>query len=349
MSLGSVMLDIEGTTLSVQDRQILKHPLVGGVILFSRNYQSIQQLTELTHEIHSLRSPPLLIAVDHEGGRVQRFRENFTQLPPCAVYGDLFDKNPDRACEIAEEAGWLLAVELRAVGIDLSFAPVLDVHHGVSKVIDNRAFHRNPDAITQLSNAMMQGMKRAGMAAVGKHFPGHGGVIEDSHHELPVDLRKFADLLLDDLVPFERLIHYGLPAIMTAHLKFPAFDDQPVSFSEKWLKKVLRGNLGFQGAIFSDDLSMGGATGVGSIVDRARAALQAGCDMILVCNDRPAAMEVLVHLGIWESPASQIRLLRLHGRERWDWQKLHHNADWQSAHHLISSLETTPELALNVA
>ncbi|MEY3219501.1 MAG: beta-N-acetylhexosaminidase [Pseudomonadota bacterium] len=346
MSLGPIMLDVAGTTLSDQDRQLLQHPLVGGVILFSRNFQSIEQLTQLTHDIHTLRSPPLLIAVDHEGGRVQRFREGFTTLPPCAIYGELFDQNPDRAVEITEQAGWLLATELRAGGVDLSFAPILDVHRGISKVIDNRAFHRDPDTISQLANALMQGMKRAGMAAVGKHFPGHGGVIEDSHHELPIDQRPFADLLLDDLVPFQRLIHYGLPAIMTAHLRFPAFDDQPVSFSEKWLKTVLRGDMGFQGAIFSDDLSMGGAAGAGSIVDRCRLALNAGCDMILICNDRPAAIDAITHLGHWESPASQIRLLRLHGREHWDWQKLRKNPDWKDATQLISSLETNPELAL---
>lgn len=345
MSLGVVMLDIEGTTLTDTDRQILKHPLVGGVILFSRNYQNIQQLTQLTADIHSLRTPPLLIAVDHEGGRVQRFREGFTPLPPCAIYGDLFDKDPAWACHLAEQAGWLLAVELRAVGVDLSFAPVLDIHRGVSKVIDNRAFHRDPDAVSQLARAMMQGMKRAGMAAVGKHFPGHGGVVEDSHHELPIDSRNIADLLLEDLIPFQRLIHYGLPAIMTAHLKIPSFDDRPVSFSEKWLKQVLRNELGFQGAIFSDDLSMGGARGNGSIVERAKAALNAGCDMVLVCNDRPAAMDLLLHLGSWEAPASQIRLLRLHGRKHWD--KLHHLSEWQTAHQLISSLEVYPELALN--
>ena len=349
MSLGPVMLDIQGTELTAEDRERLRHPLVGGVILFSRNYQSPEQIETLVRAIHDLRHPQLLVAVDHEGGRVQRFREGFTELPPVRHLGELYDQNPKRAKRLAETSGWLMATELRAVGVDFSFAPVLDLDRGVSQIIGNRAFHSDPEAVADLAHAYMTGMHRAGMAATGKHFPGHGGCAADSHLALPVDERKLADLLLEDIVPFERMIHFGLAAIMPAHVLFPRVDSRPAGFSRIWLREILRGKLGFQGVIFSDDLSMEGAKSafapslgsgsplrptssipgvvargprldpigeeVGDVVARGKAAMAAGCDMVLVCNDTAAADKLLSGLDAHDDPVSHLRLVRMHGRE----------------------------------
>jgi len=333
MSLGPVMLDIQGTELTAEDRERLRHPLVGGVILFSRNYQSPEQIEMLVREIHDLRHPQLLVAVDHEGGRVQRFREGFTELPPVRQLGELYDQNPKRAKRLADTSGWLMATELRAVGVDFSFAPVLDLDRGVSQIIGNRAFHSDPEAVADLAHAYMTGMHRAGMAATGKHFPGHGGCAADSHLALPVDERKLTDLLLEDIVPFERMIHFGLAAIMPAHVLFPRVDSRPAGFSRLWLREILRGRLGFQGVIFSDDLSMEGAKSAfapslargprldpigeeaGDVVARGKAAMAAGCDMVLVCNDTAAADKLLSGLGAHDDPVSHLRLVRMHGRE----------------------------------
>ncbi len=314
MLLGPVMLDISGQELTAEDRTRLCHPLVGGVILFSRNYRTPEQIAALVNEIHALRDPQLLVAVDHEGGRVQRFRDGFTSLPPMRRLGALHDENPRRARRLAETCGWLLAAELRAVGVDFSFAPVLDLDRGVSRVIGDRAFHADPEVVADLAHAVMHGMGRAGMAAVGKHFPGHGAVAADSHLALPVDERELADILAEDVLPFERMIHYGLAGIMPAHVVYPKVDSRPAGFSTRWLQDILRGRLGFQGVIFSDDLSMEGAKGEGDVVACARAALSAGCDMILVCNDTPAAERLLDGLGAHDDPVTGLRLVRLHGR-----------------------------------
>ncbi len=314
MSLGPVMLDLAGTELTGAERERLRHPLVGGVILFARNYESPEQLQRLVAAIHALREPQLLVAVDHEGGRVQRFRAGFSALPPARVFGRIYDDNPKRAKRLAEACGWLMAAELRAAGVDFSFAPVLDIDRGVSAVIGDRAFHSDPEVVADLAHAYMRGMHQAGMAATGKHFPGHGAVAADSHLALPVDERALVDILAEDVVPFERMIHYGLAAIMPAHVVYPRVDAQPAGYSRVWLQDILRRRLGFQGVIFSDDLSMQGARGAGDVVARARAALGAGCDMVLVCNDAPAAERLLDGLGAHDDPVAHLRLVRMHGR-----------------------------------
>jgi beta-N-acetylhexosaminidase len=308
------MLDIVGLELSQAERDRLQHPLVGGVLLFSRNYESPERLRSLVRDIHSLRDPHLLVAVDHEGGRVQRFRDGFTELPPMRVLGSVYDENPKRAKRLAETCGWLMASELRAAGVDFSFAPVLDLDRGKSKVIGDRAFHSDPETVADLAHAYMMGMSHVGMSATGKHFPGHGGVAGDSHTEIPVDGRGYADIYAEDILPFERMINFGLAAVMPAHVVYAQVDPNPAGFSRFWLQDILRTHLGFQGVIFSDDLSMAGATLAGDMLGRSRAALHAGCDMILVCNDINAADKVLDGLGAHNDPVSHLRLVRMHGR-----------------------------------
>ena len=314
VSLGLVMLDIEGKQLNEADRRRLCHPLTGGVILFSRNYESPSQLKELTSEIHGLRSPPLLVAVDHEGGRVQRFREGFTRLPPMRALGAIWDAHSLQARHLARDAGYVLASELRAHGIDLSFTPVLDLDFGNSAVIGDRSFHSQPQAVTELASALIEGLALAGMAACGKHFPGHGFIAADSHTDVPVDTRSFAEIEAADLLPFRELVARGLHAVMPAHVIYPDVDDRPAGFSKVWLSQILRTQMAFQGVIFSDDLSMEGASVAGDIVARADAAVDAGCDMVLVCNRPDAADELLNRLQRGISPPSLARLARLHGR-----------------------------------
>ncbi len=309
--IGPVMLDIAGLRPDAAERALIRHPLVGGLILFTRNFESVAQLEALTAELHDLK-PGLIIAVDHEGGRVQRFRSGFTELPPMAALGRAFDADRAQALRQAEAAGFVLAWELRRHGVDLSFTPVLDVDHQHSAVIGNRAFHSNPETIALLASALCAGLRGAGFAAVGKHFPGHGFVEADSHHDLPVDPRPLPALEQCDMVPFQHLIAEGLEGIMPAHILYPAIDAQPAGFSAFWLQQVLRGRLGFDGVIFSDDLSMKGALGAGRPDERARTALTAGCDMVLLCNDAQAAQELVAGLEGFQSPAdSQRRLARL--------------------------------------
>lgn len=314
MTLGPVMLDVLGTTLTAEDRERLRHPLTGGVILFSRNYESPTQLSQLTADIRAIRKPPLLIGVDQEGGRVQRCRAGFTRIPPMRELGHLWDDHPGPARHLAYQTGYVLGAELRACGVDFSFTPVLDMDYGNSQVIGNRAFHRDPQAIGELAHNLMLGLKEAGMAAVGKHFPGHGHVGADSHLAIPVDERSYEDIELSDLVPFIQLIHFGLPAIMPAHVIYPSADSRPAGFSPFWLKEILRDRLNFDGVIFSDDLSMEGAKVAGDVVGRGEAALRAGCDMVLVCNDPAAADQLLDSLEWTMTPVSLARLLRMHGQ-----------------------------------
>jgi beta-N-acetylhexosaminidase len=341
MSLGPVMLDLEGETLTAEETKLLLHPAVGGVILFSRNFSSLEQLSELCRSIHEARSPHLLIAVDHEGGRVQRFRDGFTHLPPASWYGAQYRSNSRQGLRLAEEGGWLMASELRVCGVDFSFAPVLDVEHGVSQVIGDRAFSRDPDEVSRLSRAWMKGCHSAGMAVVGKHFPGHGGVEADSHTALPVDNRPYEDIELEDLRPFEHMIQAGMEAIMPAHVIYEKIDPNLAGFSSFWLQNVLRKQLRFQGVIFSDDLNMTAADAAGSYAARAEAALQAGCDMALICNNRPAALEILDHLKDHDDPAAHVRLLRMHGRNPINLDTLRGNPRWKSA---VDKLAIDPEM-----
>lgn len=314
MTLGPMMFDVAGTELTDEDRQRLSHPLVGGVILFSRNFRDAAQLTALTAEIHALKPAPLLIGVDHEGGRVQRFREGFTRLPPMRAFGEIWNDHPQRARELARETGYVLASELRAHGVDFSFAPVLDLDYGASSVIGDRSFHADPHAVFQLGQAIMLGMKDAGLAACGKHFPGHGYVVADSHVAIPVDERPLANIIATDLVPFRLMIEAGLSAIMPAHVIYPEVDSHPAGFSAIWLQKILRQQLRFDGTVFSDDLCMEAAGVAGGVVERVTAALQAGCDMALVCNRPDLADEVLAKLKVdWPAPA-RARLARMHGQ-----------------------------------
>lgn len=315
MPLGPVMLDIGGLQLLPEEKERLLKPMVGGVVLFSRNYQSPQQLAELTADIHALRNPHLLIAVDHEGGRVQRFRDGFTRLPAMRELGKIWDGNAQQAENLAHMTGFVLAAELRACGVDLSFTPVLDIDYGASRIIGDRAFHGDPQAITELAHNLMLGLKQGGMAAVGKHFPGHGFIAADSHLEVPVDERSLQDMEKQDLLPFTQMISYGLNAIMPAHVIYPKVDKLPAGFSSIWLKGILRNRLGFEGAVFSDDLSMEGASVAGDIVQRAYAALNAGCDVALVSSNSPSASDKLLEGLLWEMPpVSLVRLAQLHGR-----------------------------------
>ena len=348
MGLGPVMLGLDGWELTAEENNLLRHPLVGGVILFSRNYHSPEQIAALTTAIHALRQPRLLVAVDHEGGRVQRFRDGFTRLPAVRCLGQLYDQDRLRAKQLARVTGWLMAAELRAVGVDFSFAPVLDLDHGVSGIIGDRAFHHDPEAVADLAHAYLSGMQKAGMEGVGKHFPGHGGIAADSHLELPVDERSYQDLAAGDLLAFERMIHYGLAALMPAHVVYPRIDQRPAGFSTRWLKDILRHQLEFQGVIFSDDLDMAGATEAGTPPERARAALAAGCDMVLACNDRRAAVAILDHLGHTVDPVSQLRLIRLHGRGRITSERLRSGPLWQRAARLVRDYETAPLLEMDI-
>ena len=345
MTLGPLMIDLTGTALTDEERTWLAHPLVGGVILFTRNYVEPQQLTDLVQSIHALRTPRLLVAVDHEGGRVQRFRPGFSLLPAARRIGRQFDLEPRAGLALAREMGWLMAAELAACGIDLSFAPCVDIDYGVSFITD-RAFHSRPEAVSALAGAYAHGMREAGMAATAKHFPGHGAVTADSHAQLPVDRRERADLD-GDLMPYRRLIANGLPAVMVGHLLFPAVDAAPASFSHRWIGEVLRAELGFPGAVFADDLSMGGAVAYGGVLERATRALAAGCDMLPVCNDRAAVQQLLGELKVTPAPASAVRLARLHGREHLDAAALRASMRWREAQALLAACAAAPLLELD--
>ena len=341
MSLGPLMVDIAGTELSADDVRVLAHPLVGSVLLFTRNYRDPQQVSALTANIRALRTPHLLIAVDHEGGRVQRFRDGFTRLPAARLVGRRFDEDRRDALGLAQSIGWLMASELRAVGVDFSFAPCVDLDYGVSEIIGDRAFHTDADTVAALAVATMSGMREAGMAAIAKHFPGHGAVVADSHVALPVDRREFADLEAD-IRPYRPLIDNHLPGIMAAHVVFPAVDALPASLSHRWITGVLRADMGFHGCVFADDLTMAGAAAFGGVIERTELAFAAGCDVLPICNDRHSVELVLKRFGTNAgSPASQARLVRMRARGEAP-ADLRADRHWQETAARIASLSTPP-------
>ena len=339
---GPVMVDVAGTTLTESEIARLQHPLTGGVILFARNFSSRAQLEELVQGIHAARDEPLLVAVDHEGGRVQRFRtDGFTHLPPMRALGAVWDRDPLEAQRLATSTGYVLAAELRACGVDLSFTPVLDLDYQRSGVIGDRAFHSDPRITAQLARALIQGLSLTGMAACGKHFPGHGYAEADSHHALPVDERSLDDILSADAAPYAWLGDAVLPSVMPAHVVYPAVDRHPAGFSSLWIRDILRTRLGYDGVVFSDDLTMEGATVAGDILARALAALGAGCDMVLVCNRPDLADELLERLNVQHDSASVARLRRLQPRfAAPDWDDLQSELRYQRALADIRSLQS---------
>ena len=332
-SLGPLMVDVHGYALTAAEKKRLQHPLVGGVILFSRNYKDRAQLTALTRSIHALRAPALLIAVDHEGGRVQRFRtDGFTTLPTMRKLGELWMTQPLVAMRSATDVGYVLASELRACGVDLSFTPVLDLDYGESDVIGDRSFHRDPRVVAMLARALAQGLSFAGMSSCGKHFPGHGAVTADSHHEIPLDHRSLKQIMTEDAAPYDWLGDQVITSVMPAHVIYTKVDSKPAGFSTKWIQEILRIKLKYDGVVFSDDLTMEGAAVAGDILARAQAALQAGCDMALVCNRPDLADELLGRLR-WKSKALSVaRIQRLiSAAAAPDWKALQRLPAYQQA------------------
>ncbi|MGH1440288.1 MAG: beta-N-acetylhexosaminidase [Cellvibrionaceae bacterium] len=340
MSIGPLMLDLDSLVVSSDEKELLLHPMVGGVIYFARNYESPEQIKALSDSIRQIR-PDLLIAVDQEGGRVQRFKAGFTRIPAMQQFLPLYCKNPKAALALVKDSAWLMASELLAVGIDFSFAPVLDLDDAQCEVIADRSFSRESDEAIALAGAWIDGMHETGMASTGKHFPGHGSVTIDSHVGLPIDQRSFEDIAAKDLLPFVTLIQ-KLDAMMPAHILFPKIDpEHTVGFSQHWLQSILRNQLGFEGVIFSDDLSMEGAASGGGFIDRAKLALSAGCDMILVCNNREGAIEVLEQsdeLNPFLDPQSQQRFGVMRSSKRLDFSALKQQQRWQLSQKLLSTL-----------
>ena len=327
--IGPVMLDVAGLSLTQQEQEKLNHPNTGAVILFSRNYQNPEQVAQLITSIRAARNGDILIAVDQEGGRVQRFQNGFTRLPPASWYSN--------TPELAESAGWLMATELLSVGVDFSFAPVLDIDCGISQIIGDRSFSSDPDLATQLASLFRKGMHTAGMAATGKHFPGHGAVALDSHLTLPIDTRDLDSMRAKDFLPFIQLIKDGLEGIMPAHVLYPNIDPNPAGFSAFWIQQILRQELKFKGTVFSDDLSMAGAATAGDYPDRARLAQEAGCDMLLVCNNPVAAEQVLDALPITDDPLREQRLRRMQGKPG-DSKAYKNTEKWRQTSLLINQL-----------
>jgi len=334
--MGPIMLDVLGTSLTAEDKELLLHPLVGGLILFTRNYQSPDQIAQLTLDIRKAAKKELLIAVDHEGGRVQRFREGFSKIPAMGNIWKFANQNLAIAQELAKQSAILMALEVQAVGIDISFAPILDIDD-ISAVIGDRAFHKNPEIVCKLASAFVDGLHLVGMKATGKHFPGHGSVQADSHIALPIDPRSRDEIFSLDMLPFKSLINSNkVDALMPAHVIFPEVDDEAVGFSPYWLKEILRKDLAFDGVIFSDDLSMEGAACVGGYVERAEAAQQAGCDMLLLCNNRDSCIDVIDNANINIDDKSNQRLLRLLKTSTYSLSDLNENARWQHARKVLA-------------
>ncbi|MGH1469935.1 MAG: beta-N-acetylhexosaminidase [Cellvibrionaceae bacterium] len=335
--LGPIMLDIEGTVLSVEDKRLLQHDLVGGIIFFSRNYESADQIRSLVNDIRAIR-PDIVLAVDQEGGRVQRFKLGYTLIPPMQSFLSYREKQThEKTLELIQDVGWLMAAEILASGIDISFAPVLDVDESHCSIIADRSFASDPKLVAEFGRAFIDGMHDAGMSATGKHFPGHGAVTTDSHLELPVDHRSFEKIHTSDLIPFSELIHL-LDAVMPAHIIFTKVDRSPVGFSTVWLKEILQQQMKFEGVIFSDDLSMEGAASAGSYGDRAEQALNAGCDVVLVCNNREGALEIISRLEkLNVKPASGLH--QMSAKRWWNWDDLRKNKRWLRTKETLSKIQ----------
>ena len=336
---GPVVLDVVGKQLNAEDERRIAHPLTGGVILFARNFESRAQLVALTRAIRNVRDD-VLICIDHEGGRVQRAKtDGFTHLPAMARLGQLWDRDVLLATKAAIACGYVLAAELRACDVDLSFTPVLDLDFGRSGVIGDRAFHTDPRVVTMLANHLTHGLLLAGMANCGKHFPGHGYVEADSHVAVPVDERTLDEILAHDARPYDWM-GQALASVMPAHVIYPKVDPNPAGFSSFWLQDVLRTQLGFEGVIFSDDLSMEGASVAGTVTQGAKAALDAGCDMVLICNNPEKADQLLTELDASISKTSQRRIRKLFGRRKpLDWNKLQQEGEYRAALRLLKELE----------
>lgn len=335
--MGPLMLDVSGCELTHEEIDILDHPLVGGLILFSRNYHDQKQLSDLVKHIREVTRNELVIATDHEGGRVQRFRDGFSKIPAMGSISQHSYQNTQQLNYCCEQFGWLMAAELLAFDIDISFAPVLDIH-GVSEVIGDRSFHQTPEKIVSLASEFIKGMHRAGMSATGKHFPGHGNVLEDSHIAMPIDKRNKVDIFSHDMAIFKSIHQQGLlDAVMPAHVIYPDVDNLPAGFSQQWIKQILRQELQFDGVVFSDDLSMQGAVQMGNIVERAELALGAGCDMILVCNDPTGAVKVIDGLpeNLHVHYKSQERTKRLRKTSSLDFANLKKSKVYQEASRVL--------------
>jgi len=337
--IGCFIIDLHGINVSPEERDILEHPLVGGIILFTRNYESRKQLQHLCQQIRLSTTRPLLIMVDQEGGRVQRFIDEFTRLPFMAAFGKMYDEKPDVACRLLEDCGWLIATELLSVGIDLNLAPVLDLNKGISNVIGQRAFHSRPQVVVEMASVFIRGMREAGMAATGKHFPGHGSVALDSHVVISIDERSMQEIEQDDMIAFAGVIKSGISAIMAAHIIFPNADTLPVGFSRYWLQDILRDRLGFIGTILSDDLNMQGANISSNYTDRVVAARDAGCDFAMLCNNRQGVTQVLDNLPRTSYWVSKDKWGFLQGDfTKVKQQPFKENKRWQKAHEFLGKI-----------
>ena len=347
MPRGPVMADVNAFVLTEEEKQRLLDPSIGGVILFRRNFENVAQLKALVADIKALRSPELVVAVDHEGGRVQRFIDGFTRLPAMAVLGEIWDKEgAEAAKQRAEQVGWVLATELSACGVDLSFTPVLDLNWGQCAVIGNRSFHCDAEVVTELALALQRGLNKGGMKSCGKHFPGHGFVEGDSHLTLPQDDRSLAELQAADMLPFKQLSSAGMAAVMPAHVVYSKVDSLPAGFSAKWLKQILRQDIGFDGVIFSDDLTMEGAVSAGGIRERARLAFAAGCDIVLVCNRPDLVDELRADFEMPENPALAARWQYMANTlSAQEASEMMQRGDFREAQQLTAELATPKDVA----